>query len=431
MSVSLLTDQPPTIAAAVALTEAVDVGTPLLGCVDDVAEAVDAVELVRRLSAVASVDVMQSIDDSRIFLDQGHASAQVMFAHLAGISGSEAWRLDRIRRMVHGRAEGIAEAWRGGGLGLEQAVTLAKVYANPRVRDRFLDDQCWFLARATKDSFVRFQKRIGRWLDLHDEDGPTPAPDPSHERRDVTLAQDYFSKAWNGRMSLGSAAGSRFNEVLTAYTDAEALLDWEAARAEHGDAATRDDLPRSAAQRRADALCQMAEDAAANANASVRVKRVHNLVWQGETAEELVRRWFGGEQNTLDIDEYGVADLNGHIVHAPSAIADLVTGSFRRVVQNAAGVAVDISKEQRLFTGLARLGIELQTDECYWPGCHKPTTGCQIDHLRPAACGGRSEQRNGGPACPRHNLRKEAGYTVTRGVDGTITIITPAGDTVR
>ena len=89
-----------------------------------------------------------------------------------------------------------------------------------------------------------------------------------------------------------------------------------------------------------------------------------------------------------------------------------------------------MSAPTRFFTGLARLGVQLSTRECYWPGCHVPTSDCQIDHLRQAARGGLTNQLNGLPACQRHNRLKERGYTVTRGPDGDITITTPNGETV-
>jgi hypothetical protein len=101
------------------------------------------------------------------------------------------------------------------------------------------------------------------------------------------------------------------------------------------------------------------------------------------------------------------------------------------VVQDAAGVTINMGTPTRLFSGLARLGVILATTECYWPGCCVPTSSCHIDHLRPAARGGPTDQLNGLPACPRHNWLKERGYTVTRHQDGTITITTPTGDTVQ
>ena len=151
-----------------------------------------------------------------------------------------------------------------GALSEDEAGLLAKVYAKPRVRDRFIDDQDWFVAQATKLSWPALQKRIARWVELADDDGPDPKPDPSHERRDASVVQDHFSKAWHLKGSLGSLDGSRFAEVFNAYYDAETALDWERARQQHGDKTTIEHLARTDAQRRADALSQIAEDAARN-----------------------------------------------------------------------------------------------------------------------------------------------------------------------
>lgn len=420
--------------ASMALADVVEAGAPLVGSLADVEHTLDIAERSRRLAAAGVVDVMQAIDTARIHYEQGHASARVFVQHLQGLSGSESFRLDRIRRMVYGGADLVDKAWRCGDLGIDQAAALAKVFANGRVRDRFLDDQIWFINQAQRLSFKRFEQRIARWVRLVDDDGATPEPDPSHERRNATINQDHFSQAWHLLAVFGSLAGTRFNEVFQAYCDAEFAIDWAEATERLGEGnVTADDLARTPAQRRADALSQIAEDAAANPNASVRVKRVHNIVWKGETAEAVFARWFGVNAGPLNPDDYGVTDLNGHSIHEYEAFADLLaspTSVFRRVIQNHAGVTVDLTSASRFYTGLVRLGVELQTHECYWPGCHRPTTQCQIDHTRPAARGGPTNQSNGGPACPRHNRVKEAGYTVTRLPDGTFSITTPNGEPV-
>ena len=175
----------------------------------------------------------------------------------------------------------------------------------------------------------------------------------------------------------------------------------------------------------------MAADAVNSSKPSAPVKRVHNIVWNAETLEELIRRWVDGPARILDPGSYVISDIDGHPIAASEAFADLLVSSFRRVVQNTPGVTIDMSPEDRFFTGLSRLGVQLTTRECYWPGCGVPTSKCQIDHLRPAARGGRTEQVNGLPACARHNRFKERGYTVTRQPDGTITIHTPTGEPIH
>jgi len=385
---------------------------------------------MRRLAAVAAVDVLHQIVESRAHYEHGHATARIMYAHIADVSGAESHRLDKIRRMNQ-HCNDINAVWRAGGLSIDKAALLARAFANPRTRDRFLLDQNYFLKHAATQSFKRFERKIARWLELHDCDGPDPAPDPSHERRNVKLVQDAISKAWKLDGTLGSLKGSEFNEILQAYIEAEFAHDWARAEKIHGSNTSVDLLERTHAQRQADALCQIAADAANSDKPSAPVKRVHNIIYTAETAEALIRRWAGGSAALLDPDSYNITDIDGHPIAASEAFADMLVASFRRVIQNAAGVTLDISKHDRFFTGLNRLGVQLTTTECYWPGCHIPTSQCQIDHLRPAARGGHTEQLNGLPACKRHNRFKERGYTVTRNPDGQITITTPIGDTIR
>ncbi len=416
--------------ANTSLTEVVACGAPAVGSSKQAIEGIEAVETARRLTAIAAVDVIAAIESSRSFYDHGHASARVMYAHIAGVAPVEAFRFDQIRRMVT-EAEMINGAWRKAGLSLDKAALLAKAFSNPRTRDRFLLDQKWFLKQARRFGMKRLIKVVAHWLEVHDADGPTPGPDPSHERRKAWLAQDHFSKVWRLEAELDSMQGSRFNEIFRAYVKAEFDHDWTQGEKIHGKDVCMDLLARTHEQRCADALCQMAEDAANSNNPSVPVKRVHNIIWNAETYEELLRRWVNAPARMLDPDTYNICDIDGNRIDAIAAFADSLVSSLRRVVQDAAGVTINMSAPARFFTGLARHGVVLATTECYWPGCCVPTSSCHIDHLRSAARGGPSDQLNGLPACPRHNWLKERGYTVTRQSDGTITITTPTGDTVQ
>jgi len=401
-------------------------GAPGVDTASGAAELFNQVEQARRFAAVAAVDAMAQIESARAFYEHGHANSRVMFAHIAGVSGAEAHRLDKIRRMITD-AGLIQREWRDGRLSVDKAALLGQAFANPRTRDRFLLDQRWFIKKTRRFGYVRLKKIVARWLEVHDQDGSDPAADPSFERRKASLHQDHFSKAWRLEADLGSMQGSMFNETLRDYLQAEFHRDWTAAEAIHGNDTCHELLARTHEQRMADALCQIAVDARNSDKPSVPVTRVHNIVWTAETYEELLRRWVNAPARLVDPDRYNIADLDGHPLLASAAFADSLTSSLRRVVQNAASVTINMGRTTRLFTGLARLGIQLGTTECYWPGCHVPTTRCEMDHTRPAARGGPTNQTNGLPACKRHNRFKERGYTVTRTHHGDITITTPTG----
>jgi len=292
------------------LSAVASTGAPGVGAAAGAVALFDQVEQARRLAAVAAVDAMAHIESARAFYEHGHANARVMFAHIAGVSGSEAHRLDKIRRMI-GDADLIHGEWRRGRLSVDKAALLGQAFANPRTRDRFLIDQRWFIKKARRFGYVRLKKIIARWIEVHDTDGPEPGPDPSFERRNARLSQDHFSKAWLLEASLGSMQGSLFNETLRAYLQAEFQHDWKVAEAIHGVDTCAELLARTHEQRMADALCQIAADAVNSDKPSAPVKRVHNIVWTAEAYEELLCRWVNAPARLLDPDRYNITDLDG------------------------------------------------------------------------------------------------------------------------
>jgi hypothetical protein len=103
-----------------------------------------------------------------------------------------------------------------------------------------------------------------------------------------------------------------------------------------------------------------------------------------------------------------------------------LTGWFRRVVVDAAGVVIDLGRKRR-YTGSARVAVILSRRRCLWPGCGRASTRNQIDHTHEHSRGGLTTPDNGGPACGRHNRTKTRGYTVHRDSDGNWHVHRPDG----
>ena len=112
-----------------------------------------------------------------------------------------------------------------------------------------------------------------------------------------------------GRFAAGQ--GAAMAEILDHYVDAEFEADWEKARADKGDAATAADLPRTVQQRRADALWQIFQDAAAAEHGAVPPGFCHNIVWSPETFEEMLRRIDGEDPEPLDPDTHRCETVDG------------------------------------------------------------------------------------------------------------------------
>jgi hypothetical protein len=105
----------------------------------------------------------------------------------------------------------------------------------------------------------------------------------------------------------------------------------------------------------------------------------------------------------------------------------MLHGRIRRVMFDTTGVVIDYGRLQRLFTGAARQAVLIQFPTCIYPGCNRPTTHCQADHLTDWQHGGPTNQHNAAPLCPRHNQLKNHGYTIWRDPNGTFHTYRPDG----
>ena len=67
---------------------------------------------------------------------------------------------------------------------------------------------------------------------------------------------------------------------------------------------------------------------------------------------------------------------------------------------------------------------------CRWPGCDVPATACELDHTTPYAKGGKTHAANIKCYCKAHHLLKTFwGWTEKQLADGTLILTSPAGTT--
>ena len=417
----------------------------------DAATCVTELEQIRRFADGACIDLLTEIETHRLYVADGHASAKVMVRHHARLSSSEAHARKQVSAMARALPE-VMDAYRSGSMGTDHLRSIAGVYANPRVRDAMVAKQSAFIREATNDHHT-FDMRIQQWKRLTDEDGPTPPNQKSHEDRNARIDQDY-DLAWHIVASFACQQGLQISEIFDEYVKSETLADWEKARAEHGDNATQDHLPRSIQQRRADAMWQVFIDAAANPNSAVPPDFVHNIMWDPETFEQLATKVLGEDagidvsgNNTghepafgdisdpcaeaslfdgIDPDAMICSTIDGVPLEPTEMMINALVSKIRRVVITAAGERVDLGKA-RFFTGMARHAVKLKATCCVWPGCRVPSSDCQADHLTEHSRDGRTNPGNGAPLCGKHNRHKQAGFTIFRTPDGTWHTIRPDG----
>lgn len=393
----------------------------------DPESVIDSVQSLDRLANMVEARrarLLTDISTSGAHLHDGHANAKVAVRHMGRLSTATAMARQRNARMTNALPL-VAAAWAEGTLGTDHVATLGRVWANPRVRDHMDAAQDWFLAQAADCATHRdFDQVIGEWARLVDDDGPRPN-ERNHDGRRFKLTQRADDLGWDIDGGCGALQGATLHEIFGYYLDAETRADWDAARAQYGDAACESDLPRTVQQRSADALSRLFEDAAANGSA-VPADFVHNIVWDADTFNEMAARFDGDPPQPLDPDTTVCRTLDGTPLEPTEAFANSLRYAIARVLIDQASVTIDQGRA-RCFTGAARHAVKLTSTCCVWPGCAAPVTACEIDHMLEYDAGGRTCPGNGAPLCGRHNRWKQKGYTLRRDAHGTIHVHRPDG----
>ena len=258
-----------------------------------------------------------------------------------------------------------------------------------------------------------------------DEDGPTPPNQRHHEDRNARVDQDY-DLAFHVVASFACGQGLQISEIFDKYVQAETLADWEKARAEDGDAATKDHLARTIQQRRADAFWQIFIDAAANPNSAVPPDFVHNIVWDAATFEQLAAKILGEDAGVdtsgtdlSDIADDSYSDTSDHDEDLEPSLFDGIDpdNMLCRTIDG-----VDLEPTEMMINA-----IKLKATHCIWPGCKVPSSACEADHLLELSKDGRTNPGNGAPVCGNHNRLKNLGFTIYRSPDGQWHIYRPDG----
>jgi hypothetical protein len=177
---------------------------------------------------------------------------------------------------------------------------------------------------------------------------------------------------------------------------------------------------RTVAQRRADALGEVARRALVNDHGAVDPAVTVNVLLRSEAL-------LGGPLPLTD-EAVGIAGVGP--VGTDTGERALCDAWIARVVLGPAGDILDQGRRIRHFTAAQRKALDLRDGGCVWPGCDRPPDWTDVHHLRPFAAGGHSGIDNGALACrPHHLLLHEGGWRIHPNPDGTWTVTSPGGCT--
>jgi hypothetical protein len=161
-----------------------------------------------------------------------------------------------------------------------------------------------------------------------------------------------------------------------------------AAKATHGSRTCAAHLSRTPAQRRHDALVEMARRARSAAT--------------GRPARPLFTVLVGYETLAGRVCELA----SGTVVTPGSLVPWLSEADVERVVFDGPDRVKNVGPRRRLFSGATRRAVQVRDRTCYSEFCDVPAEDCQVDHVQPYGSGGPTVDGNGRAACAYHNRNR-------------------------
>ena len=317
----------------------------------------------------------------------------------AGARSAAAWlsvrcRLPRPachRRVELGRAlrdMPLAEAaWLAGDVTGAHAGRLARA-RTPVTADVFTRDEELLVGYGMRLTFRQFERAVAYWCQLADPDGVERDAAAQHAARRLHLSQTADG-VWFLDGRLDPIGGAIVAEALGRVEQDLFRADWADAKSRLGDSVGASALARTAAQRRADALVELATRAQAVPAGARRPEPLFSVLVGYETLAGRVCE---------------LAD--GTPLSPGSLVAWLDRAWIERVVFDGPDRVVNVGIRRRLFTGATRRAVQLQGRRCFHPYCDQPADHTQIDHIQPYAAGGPTIIDNGRPACAYHNRQR-------------------------
>ncbi len=347
------------------------------------------VGLSRQLERVAAATTRATaaFDASGAWKPDGAHSAAAWLATRCRMPMPTARRRVRLGRAL--RHLPVTEtAWLGGDIGEAQVGLLAKARTSGTAETLARDEEL-LVSEAMRLRFASFARVVGYWALQADPDGAEDRARAQHEGRRLHLSHG-FEGMWflDGVFDPvnGAIIANELKRIEKEFFD----IDWAEAKARVGEGVGVGDLARTPAQRRADALAEMATRSAGATAGARRPEPLFSVFVGYET--------FAGMLCQL---------ADGTVVSPGSLRPWLDDAWIERVVFDGASRVVDLGVQRRLFAGATRRAVELRDRECFHPYCDRVAADCDIDHVQPWSTGGPTTVDNGRVACGFHNRARQ------------------------
>jgi hypothetical protein len=299
-------------------------------------------------------------------------------------------RREMNRRLRLGRAirsmPCTEKGWLEGSITGAHVSALAACRHTEKLSAQFADDEAELVAKAKERPFRRFEQDLTYWRLEHDLDD-----EEKRARRQVEGRQLFLSPGFQGTWVLNGELdpinGTIVHDTLGSIERELFEQDWKEARATLGREPIAAELQRTPAQRRADALVEMAIRSRTKPKDARRPEPLFTVVMGLPRFEQL-------------------SELASRTVVTPGSLVPWFDQAWvERMVFGPGSRVLDVGVQRRLFNGATRRAVEVRDENtCFHDLCDEPIG--EIDHIEPAGWGGPTEQTNGRGACAFHNRQR-------------------------
>lgn len=341
--------------------------------------------------------LLAAYDARRVFASDGSRTAAARVArktHACRATVRGQVTLGRRLRLM----PKVSAALAVGEITIDHAQVLGRLAGSARqaIADAFVQCEDQLVGFARDLLYDDFLRAVRYWEQAADQDGAEDKATKQRQSRRLHLSQtldDMF--VLDGLLDPigGTIVATALGRIEREMFEQE----WADAREIHGDDTRVEHLWRTPAQRRADALVEMAQRAMAMPKGARKPRPLITVHIGYET--------FAGR----------LCELSTGTVISPGQILPLITeADIERAVFDGPKRIIELGERTRFFTGGLRRCIEIAHRYCTHPGCDVPAEDCEIDHIVEYEDGGLTVQTNGDPKCKPHNIDKHNQKIKTR-----------------
>jgi hypothetical protein len=364
----------------------------------ETASAIDATTRTLRQARARQLDEIRAVVDSGSYLGDGHRSPAAWLADATRESYGHCTNTVSMAKRI-AEMPLVHASFRAGNLAETGLRLLTEAWA-PHLTNAFARDEAMLLGWATSLPPKDLALLLDTWRMHTDPDREASTAQERFDHRSV-----HLSKLLDG---VGRLDGTMDPEGYQLVHEAIRALSQPA-----------EDETRTAAQRRHDALVQMAKIAIESFTPEPGKKRRKPTVIATATVTELTEHTGGG-----------AVDTGGErtIVPIESVRRMACDCEMHRYLADPAGHVIDYGRKRRLISD-AQFDLLLVRDHgCRWPGCNIPAAGCDAHHATHWLDGGETEPDNLVLLCwYHHHLLHEQHWSIEPHGGGHFTLETPDG----